>query len=84
MLEFWAAIYNELNRESQYFEVLIKLFDANFNSGSFQKAMRGAGTAGGHRRLRLSESAAGGKAARACRRSIFAIELLGAWPSPPP
>jgi diguanylate cyclase (GGDEF)-like protein len=38
ILEFWAAVYNELNRESQYFEVLIKLFDANFNSGSFQKA----------------------------------------------
>jgi diguanylate cyclase (GGDEF)-like protein len=38
ILEFWAAMYNELNRESQYFEVLIRLFDANFNSGSFQKA----------------------------------------------
>ena len=38
ILEYWAALYNELNRESQYFEVLIKLFDANFNSGSFQKA----------------------------------------------
>jgi diguanylate cyclase (GGDEF)-like protein len=38
ILEFWAALYNELNRESQYFEVLIKLFDANFNSGSFRKA----------------------------------------------
>ncbi len=38
ILEFWAGVYNELNRESQYFEVLIKLFDANFNSGSFQKA----------------------------------------------
>jgi diguanylate cyclase (GGDEF)-like protein len=38
ILEFWAALYNELNRESQYFEVLIKLFDANFNSGSFQKS----------------------------------------------
>jgi diguanylate cyclase (GGDEF)-like protein len=38
ILEFWAALYNELNRESQYFEVLIKLFDANYNSGSFQRA----------------------------------------------
>jgi diguanylate cyclase (GGDEF)-like protein len=38
ILEFWAALNNELNRESQYFEVLIKLFDANYNSGSFQKA----------------------------------------------
>ncbi len=38
ILELWAALYSELNRESQYFEVLIKLFDANFNSGNFQKA----------------------------------------------
>jgi diguanylate cyclase (GGDEF)-like protein len=38
LLEFWAALYNELNRESQYFEVLIKLFDANFNSGNFAKS----------------------------------------------
>jgi len=38
VLEFWAAYYNELNRESQYFEVLIRLFDANFNSGFFPKA----------------------------------------------
>src|SRR6202008_257298 len=32
------ALYNELNRESQYFEVLIRLFDANFNSGNFTKS----------------------------------------------
>jgi len=38
ILEFWAALYSELNRESQYFEVLIRLFDANFNSGLFPKA----------------------------------------------
>jgi diguanylate cyclase (GGDEF)-like protein len=38
LLEFWAALYNELNRESQYFEVLIRLFDANFNSGNFAKS----------------------------------------------
>lgn len=38
ILEFWASLYNELNRESQYFEVLIRLFDANFNSGLFPKA----------------------------------------------
>ena len=37
-MEFWAALYNELNRESQYFEVLIRLFDANFNSGNFAKS----------------------------------------------
>src|SRR5208283_4351962 len=38
ILEFWAALYNELNRESQYFEVLIRLFDANYNSGNFAKS----------------------------------------------
>jgi diguanylate cyclase (GGDEF)-like protein len=38
ILEFWAAHYSELNRESQYFEVLIRLFDANFNSGFFPKS----------------------------------------------
>lgn len=38
LLEFWAALYSELNRESQYFEVLIRLFDANFNSGNFDKS----------------------------------------------
>src|SRR5579863_9117008 len=38
ILEFWALLYNELNRESQYFEVLIRLFDANYNSGNFPKA----------------------------------------------
>jgi diguanylate cyclase (GGDEF)-like protein len=38
VLEFWAAHYSELNRESQYFEVLIRLFDANFNSGFFPKS----------------------------------------------
>ena len=35
MMEFWAAVYNELNRESQYFEILVKLFDVYFNAGGF-------------------------------------------------
>ncbi|HEV2213856.1 MAG TPA: hypothetical protein VGR64_01125, partial [Terracidiphilus sp.] len=26
LLEFWAALYNELNRESKYFEIMIRLF----------------------------------------------------------
>jgi len=38
ILEFWAALYNELNRESQYFEVMIKLFDVYFHSGNVGKA----------------------------------------------
>ena len=38
ILEFWAGIHNELNRESQYFEVLIKLFDVYLTSGNVAKA----------------------------------------------
>jgi diguanylate cyclase (GGDEF)-like protein len=38
ILEFWAAIHNELNRESQYFEVLIRLFDVYLTSGNVAKA----------------------------------------------
>jgi diguanylate cyclase (GGDEF)-like protein len=38
ILEFWANIHSELNRESQYFEVLIKLFDVYLTSGNVKKA----------------------------------------------
>ena len=38
ILEFWASIHNELNRESQYFEVLIRLFDVYLTSGNVAKA----------------------------------------------
>ena len=38
ILEFWAAIYSELNRESQYFETLLKLFDVYVAKGNFRKA----------------------------------------------
>jgi diguanylate cyclase (GGDEF)-like protein len=38
VLEFWASVHNELNRESQYFEVLIKLFDVYLTSGNVKKA----------------------------------------------
>jgi len=38
ILEFWAGLHNELNRETQYFEVLIKLFDVYFHSGNIGKA----------------------------------------------
>ena len=38
ILEFWASLYNELNRESQYFDVLIKLFDVYFNAQDYRKA----------------------------------------------
>src|SRR5260370_20534082 len=37
-LEFWASLHNELNHESQYFEVLIRLFDAYLASGNVAKA----------------------------------------------
>jgi len=38
LLEFWAALYNELNRESKYFEIMIKLFDAYLQRGEVKKA----------------------------------------------
>lgn len=38
LLEFWASVYNELNRESQYFEILIKLFDVYLKGGHTQRA----------------------------------------------
>ena len=38
ILEFCAAFYNEANRETQYFEILIKLFDLYLNAGNAQKA----------------------------------------------
>jgi diguanylate cyclase (GGDEF)-like protein len=38
MMEFWATVYNELNRESQYFEILVKLFDVYYNAGDFRRA----------------------------------------------
>jgi diguanylate cyclase (GGDEF)-like protein len=38
VLEFWAALYNELNRESKYFEILIKLFDVYAQTGNIPKA----------------------------------------------
>ena len=38
ILEFCGAFYNEANRETQYFEVLIKLFDVYLNAGNVQKA----------------------------------------------
>jgi diguanylate cyclase (GGDEF)-like protein len=38
MLEFWAALYNELNRESKYFEIMIHLFDAYLKNGNIRKA----------------------------------------------
>src|SRR5437667_5673462 len=38
ILEFWASIHNELNRESQYFEVLIRAFDVYLTSGNVAKA----------------------------------------------
>jgi len=38
ILEFCAAFYSEANRETQYFEILIKLFDLYLNAGNAQKA----------------------------------------------
>ncbi|HET8965251.1 MAG TPA: diguanylate cyclase [Candidatus Acidoferrum sp.] len=38
LLEFWAVLYNELNRESKYFEIMIKLFDACLERNEVRKA----------------------------------------------
>ncbi|HET9803468.1 MAG TPA: diguanylate cyclase [Candidatus Acidoferrum sp.] len=38
ILELWAALYNELNREAQYFEILVKLFDVHLESGAIPRA----------------------------------------------
>ena len=38
ILEFWGALYNELNREAQYFEILVKLFDVYLQGGDMRKA----------------------------------------------
>jgi diguanylate cyclase (GGDEF)-like protein len=38
ILEFWGALYNELNREGQYFEILVKLFDVYLQNGDMRKA----------------------------------------------
>jgi DNA-binding SARP family transcriptional activator len=38
LLEFWATLYNELNRESKYFEIMIKLFDAYLERNEVKKA----------------------------------------------
>ncbi len=38
LLELWAGLYNELNQESKYFEILIKLFDHYLKTESIPKA----------------------------------------------
>jgi len=38
VLEFWAALYNELNRESKYFEIMTKLFEVYVGAGNIPKA----------------------------------------------
>ena len=38
LLEFWATLYNELNRESKYFEIMIKLFDAYLERNETRRA----------------------------------------------
>jgi diguanylate cyclase (GGDEF)-like protein len=38
ILEFGAVLYNELNQESKYFEVLIKLFDCYLKTGVVARA----------------------------------------------
>lgn len=37
VLEFWAALYNELNRESKYFEIMTRLFEVYVGAGNVAK-----------------------------------------------
>jgi diguanylate cyclase (GGDEF)-like protein len=34
LTEFWGAVYNELNREAKYFDVLVRLFDLYLEKGN--------------------------------------------------
>jgi diguanylate cyclase (GGDEF)-like protein len=34
LTEFWGALYNELNREAKYFDVLVRLFDVYLETGN--------------------------------------------------
>jgi len=56
ILEFCGTFYSEANRETQYFEILIKLFDVYFNAGNVQKASEALERSIRHRRLRSSQS----------------------------
>jgi tetratricopeptide (TPR) repeat protein/GGDEF domain-containing protein len=38
LAESWARIYEELNRESKYFDVLVKLFDLYYNADKLKEA----------------------------------------------
>lgn len=38
LTEYWGSTYNELNRESKYFDVLIRLFDLYLETGKVEKA----------------------------------------------
>jgi diguanylate cyclase (GGDEF)-like protein len=38
LTELWCQLYNELNRETQYFEVLLRLFDLNLEAGNMNGA----------------------------------------------
>jgi diguanylate cyclase (GGDEF)-like protein len=38
IIEYWVGLYNELNRESKYFEALVVLFDLALKSGDAKKA----------------------------------------------
>ena len=71
ILEFSAVLYNELNRESKYFEILIKLFDVYVQVGSDTESLRRARKTGGYRRVRLSQPGAAGNAAQPRGRFFF-------------
>ncbi len=81
ILEFWASIHNELNRESQYFEVLIRLFDVYLTSGNVKRAAESlerlvasrAGSHGSFSRHRRRAAVAGAGRSDRADRDIFAV-----------
>ena len=53
--EVVSKLYEELNRETKYFDALVRLFDLYLVGGSTERCVRIAGPAGGYRSLRLPE-----------------------------
>ncbi len=64
VLEFWAALYNELNRESKYFEILTKLVRCVRPGRKYSESLGSAGKTCGYRPLRSAQPGTAGNAAQ--------------------
>ena len=38
LVAFWGGVYNELNREAKYFDILVRLFDLQHGAGNLEEA----------------------------------------------